>query len=99
MSRFSQTACALLLLIAIPSAISAQQRGGGGNGRAATPPWLTRPRHAVRSQTRTVAPPAGGFNFNRDINPMPVQRRSVAPQPPVTPPQSSRRDGRPCSSR
>ena len=87
MSRFSQTACALLLLIAIPSATSAQQRGGGGNGRAATPP-AARTAPVTRSvpQTRTAAPPAGGFNFNRDINPMPVQRR-VAPQPPVTPPQ------------
>ena len=101
-NRYVQAACALAVVIALPAAAFAQQRGGPQ--RSAAPPQAraaapaTRPappQAAPQPQARAAAParqagpagpPTGGFNFNRDIAPAPMAQRP-AQQPPAAAPQ------------
>jgi hypothetical protein len=99
-NHYLRAVCVLAVVIALPAAAFAQQRGGPQRsaappqGRAAAPAMRPAPVQAApQPQARPVAParPAGpangGFNFNHDIAPAPVAQQRPAQQPPAAAPQ------------
>lgn len=84
-NRYAQAACALALILALPAAAFAQQRGGPE--RAALPQSRAAAPQKRPAPTRGRTAPAGGFNLRRDTAPAPdAQRRQtqpVAQRPPV----------------
>jgi len=89
-SRMTVTACALVVLLSLPS-LALAQRGGGNRPAPAPRPAAPAPRPAAPApRAAAPAPVAGGFNFHRDTAPpaaappaaamrrvMPTQRATV----------------------
>lgn len=84
MNRWARSTHALMLVIAVPIAASAQQRPGGGTRPG---PQAPRPAPVVRAAPPSrPAPPSGGFNFNHDVGarpsytaPRPAPQRGTGP--------------------
>jgi hypothetical protein len=78
MSRCFTTLCAATLIVALPIASPAQQRGGG---HPSAPEMRSAPAPAARPAAAPASrpAPAGGFNFSHDVAPPVPQQRTFTP--------------------